>query len=395
MQSVEANFGAEIASLCARREATVTHIPYPLNGLPRMLVPRSPAPVVAASVRHYTASQKRLSRVAKAGAEVFARVGGARLIPRALALGGPGTFLAFASEFFEEKKLAFAVHLGPLRANRKPVLHVMTPRGKSIAYIKLGINAFTSRRVRHEAEALRRLNRLDVEGLVTPTLIDAGNWEGHEYLITSPLKIDPMQAPSEGQRLAAKAALVSGFRVTEQQLANSSWWHTVTTELEALPDTKEKKRLERAASSLQGQFGGHACRIGAAHGDWSRWNMSPGQSGLLVWDWEKFSLGTPLPWDEIHFRLGVHPDGPLAALSQPESLFSRASWEERSAEDTNVLLAAYLICRGVAGLQGQETTGARSVSLATWVLPGLEEILQKLHRRGGGGNKLNVIRSRF
>lgn len=381
MQSVEANFGAEIASLRARRRTAVTHIPYPLSGLPRMLVPRFPAPVVAASVRGYSASQKRLSRGAKAGAEVFARVGGTRLIPRGVALGGPGTFLEFASEYFEEKKLAFAVHLGPLRANRKPVLHVMTPRGNSIAFIKLGINAFTSRRVRHEAEALRRLNRLGAEGVITPTLIDAGNWEGHEYLITAPLKIDPTQAPTEGQRLAAKAALVSGFRVMEQRLANSSWWHTVTTELEALSDTKEKKRLERAASRLQREFGGHTCRIGAAHGDWSRWNMSPSQSGLLVWDWEKFSLEMPLPWDEIHFRLGIHPDGPLAALSQPESLFSRASWEERTAEDADVLLAAYLISRGVARLQGQETTGARSVSLATWILPGLEEILRDLHRR--------------
>src|SRR5699024_12828635 len=103
--------------------------------------------------------------------------------------------------------------------------------------------------------------------------------------------------------------------------------------------------------------------------------MSPGQSGLLVWDWEKFSLGTPLPWDEIHFRLGVHPDGPLAALSQPESLCSRASWEGRSAEDTNVLLAACLICRGVAGLQVQEASGAWGVCLADRVLDWREVIL--------------------
>src|SRR5699024_12612978 len=108
MQSVEANFGAEIASLCARREATVTHIPYPLNGLPRMLVPRSHAPVVAASVRHYTASQKRLSSVAKAGAEVFARVGGERQFRSALAHGGPGKFLEIAHAFFEDETLDLA-----------------------------------------------------------------------------------------------------------------------------------------------------------------------------------------------------------------------------------------------------------------------------------------------
>ncbi len=49
------------------------------------------------------------------------------------------------------QELTAGIHLGPPRANRKPVLQLMDPSGATVAFAKVGVNRLTRERVRHEA----------------------------------------------------------------------------------------------------------------------------------------------------------------------------------------------------------------------------------------------------
>ena len=54
-------------------------------------------------------------------------------------------------------ELVVGVHLGPPRANRKPVLAVADRHGTLLAFAKCGVDPLTDRLVAHEAAALRHL----------------------------------------------------------------------------------------------------------------------------------------------------------------------------------------------------------------------------------------------
>lgn len=367
--------GPGARAILARPGASRTHATFPPGKPPRLLIPRYPAAAAAASLRKYAVPGSRLSRIVTAGAAFVARVGGARIGPGAVSLGGNNTFLAHISEILNSEDLAFSVHLGPPRANRKPVVHVMTLAGESVAYVKLGVNEFTSRRVREEAVALQQLAHVSTPGLVVPTLIAAGEWEDLQYLVMEPLDNDALRVPSTPLREGALGALVRAFPVQEELLEQSPWWMAAVAELATLQQSIEKERLQQAAEVLSSRDTDHAIAFGAAHGDWSRWNMSASGGTLKVWDWERFSTQIPLGWDEIHFRLGAHPEGPRGALREGRTVPSIGG-NQLAPQHAKTLLAAYLILRGISRLRAQNETGTASAALDTWLFPSIENLLR-------------------
>ena len=61
-----------------------------------------------------------------------------------------------------------SLHLGPARANRKPVLQLIAPDGETLGFAKLGIGPLTRRLVRAETTALSALG----VGRISPSRSD-------------------------------------------------------------------------------------------------------------------------------------------------------------------------------------------------------------------------------
>ena len=60
------------------------------------------------------------------------------------------------------------IHLGPPRANQKPVLQVLTPEGRTLGFAKIGANVLTRQLVAAEAQALEAVAAAGVAGLGVP-----------------------------------------------------------------------------------------------------------------------------------------------------------------------------------------------------------------------------------
>lgn len=362
------------ALLSGGRGHRPTHAPFPPHGTPRFLIPRHPAVVAAAAVRTSTTASSVRSRLVRAAGQVLARLGGARWAPHAVPLGGPGTFLQHLQEVIGQELVA-SVHLGPPRANRKPVLHLMDERGRSVAFAKLGMNELTCRRVRNEAEALRRLADARTPGLVVPELLDTGRWEGLDYLVMKPVPTDSGLSSTDELRRRAIGALVGAFPTSQADLVRSSWWSRTMSDLDRCGDTEDATRLRAAAVRVSTRYGREAISQGAGHGDFSPWNVCAYPSHLVVWDWERFALDVPQGWDEIQFGLNAHPGGAAAALADAGA---RRQLVEGSGlpSSTRVLTLTYLLNRGVNYLVDRQLeAGARHGPLRAWLLPALHELL--------------------
>lgn len=376
MRAVDLGLGAAVSALVGDAGGSATHIAIPPGPNPRILVPRYPARAAATSVRRYVVPESIRMRGVLGVGGVIARVGGMRVAPGSLTLGGDETFVPELQQTLGIAKMAFAVHLGPPRANRKPVLHVMDEAGRSIAYAKLGVNALTCSRVRHEAEALRRLGQVDTPGLITPDLLATGKWRGFDYLVMAPLPNESGQVPDGRARARANRALVSAFPITERPLARSEWWLQAMSELAECDGSDEAVSLRRAADCLIRRHGEVVMALGAAHGDWSRWNVCATPTDIVAWDWERFQLALPIGWDELHFTIGAHPEGVAGALRDPRLIAGQALIDT-DGPVAELLLATYLVNRGIAYLvDGQREAGARTGPLGSWLLPALDELIE-------------------
>lgn len=353
-----------------------SHVSVPRGDFPRLLVPRSPARVAAVSLARYTVPSSWRSRALLAGASALARIGAVRLAPGGVELGGPDTFLAHLTHLLGPDDLAVAVHLGPVRANRKPVLHVMDRRGRSVAYAKLGVDDLTCRRVRQEAAALRRVADQATPGLTIPTLIESGVWHELDYLVMKPVSWSAISAVSREARLRAKDSLVAAFPRRHDVLARSPWLLRAVSEIDALPESEDSQRLRIASQRLLARYGGTSMTLGAGHGDWSPWNMGPTHDGVAVWDWERFATDVPVGWDELHYGISASSEGQDSTRADLESLLRVARTVDDA--DPRPLLGTYLLHRGVSYMvDGQRHSSAREGSLRAWLLPALEAIARE------------------
>src|SRR5699024_6211437 len=115
-------------------------------------------------------------------------------------------------------------HVGPPRANRKPVLLLLTPGGRAIGYAKVAINDLTSRLVRAEAEALRHLDNTRLRNVTVPRLLHEGEWNGHPLLVQEALPVgDQTDRPTRHQllRCVTQIAALTGLR--RRRLYDSSY----------------------------------------------------------------------------------------------------------------------------------------------------------------------------
>ena len=337
---------------------------------PRLLVPAGSRRVAAGAVRRYAQPAARSARFKRDLAALALRTGADRALLRdRITVTGADSIEEHLRRVLD-RDLTVSVHIGPARANRKPVLQLLAPDGTTVGFAKLGTNALTRRLVRAETVALTALRYARLSTVVVPRVLHSGQWQGHQVLVQEALPAWRPRRPA-GVRLPAAMREVAGaLGVYRANLTDSPY----QIELERRLSTVDCPMLAAAVDRLVERRGDTVLQFGAWHGDWAPWNMAAVADAVLLWDWERFARDVPLGFDAVHHelqsRLERGEDAESAVGATVAGAAQRlAPFEVRpaAAEVTALLYLVDLASRYLADRQAE--SGARLGVLGTWLLP--------------------------
>jgi hypothetical protein len=353
---------------------------------PRLLVPGRPRAVAAAAVRRYTSASSRTARARLQMLSMLMAMGcGQRLLrDRACVYADPTTEAPLDTIETHLRDVLgtdvhVSMHIGPARANRKPILQVLGPDGATVAFVKVGINDLTRRLVRAEAASLTFLAGATLTTVDVPPVLHHGRWQGNEVLVLGVLPTWRRTPARESLLLRAmlELAQVRGLTAQSQPLARTQYWQRLGRDVSVLADQEARRSLGQVLRDLAPVAEETSVPLGSWHGDWTPWNMAAHGERLMVWDWERFTSGVPVGYDAVHYDLqhavtrgGAAPEAAVhgtwsrsAVLLEPFGI---------GPAQAPLVVASYLTEIAVRYLQdGQAGAGARLGHLGQWLLPAL------------------------
>jgi hypothetical protein len=354
---------------------------------PRLVVPAA-SRAAAGAIRGYGQPGPLTSRAAvKVLAPLLAcGLGGALLHSRLRVSAPPGanTIESYLHEVLG-KDIWVSMHLGPARANRKPVLQLLTAGGEPVGFAKLGVNPLTRKLVRAERDALLRLGRANLANVTVPTVLHFGEWRGLDILLLGVLPVWRRRRPLSATRLdlaMSEVALVGGLQ--DEPLSRSPYWKRLRLRLAAADAGPDRLALQQALDAVAARNGSIRLSFGSWHGDWTPWNLASTADGLLVWDWERFDDGVPAGFDALHYQLQKRVmmrrrDPALEAITCVESASLVLAPFRSNAEQAKLTALLYLVelaARYLADRQVQ--AGARLGAPGKWLIPTIEATVAQL-----------------
>ncbi|WP_232290171.1 hypothetical protein [Micromonospora sp. ATCC 39149] len=256
----------------------------PSAARPRLLVPAGSRRAAAGAVRHSTEAQSAKARLRRAVLAAAFRTGLGRLAFRdRLVVDAGGDALDAHLAAVLGRPALLSIHIGPARANRKPVVQLLDAAGDPIGYAKLGVDPLTRALVEAEAAALARLAKLDLPGVQVAEALHHGVWGGHALLVQSALPVGlPRAAPAPAAE-AERAAMVAVSRcvgVERRPYAGSAHDRRLRDELAALGDRPEAARLRAVLAEVRRVD--PVLALGAWHGDWNGGNSAALADGRVL-----------------------------------------------------------------------------------------------------------------
>jgi hypothetical protein len=295
---------------------------------------------------------------------------------------GAGTIEAYLRSVLGYEVL-ISTHLGAARANRKPVLQLLTPRGETVGFAKISVNPLTRDLIRAERAALDTLAAESLRALSVPRVLHHGQWQGREVLIMNALPVwRRRKALRPGQLTAAMTELTAVGGRSRGPLAGCGYLDRLRSRLADAPPGPDRATLGDALDALTAA--GPELSFGAWHGDWTGWNMASTADGLLVWDWERFAPGVPVGFDPLHYRLQSDVVGrrrppaeaAVACVRDAAAGLRPFGVPGDEARLVAVLYLAELSARYLADRQAE--AGARLGRPGTWLIPAIEEAVRTL-----------------
>lgn len=311
----------------------------PRRARPRYLIPVDGRHARGAHIRPGSGAAQALTRIAlrtvlRAGA---GRLLGDRLVVVDGSADAPGLRRHLAA-LLDREDIDLAIALGAPRPNRKPVVQVIGADGRTVAWVKIGIDVHTDALVAHEIAALHDVASRD-PSLVTPPLLASGAWQCHPLLVLGHIEMDE----SAAELALTPAAIRAIAGVThDDEVVGSTWWQS----LEDAPD--DDGAVAALLAALAPDVAGRRWPFGRWHGDLAPWNATWQGDRLLAWDWERSHTPVPLGLDLLHnrFYVAVVRDG----VSPPQALREAAAAETETlvalgyaADDAPLLARAYAV----------------------------------------------------
>lgn len=363
-----------------RRRGGDEYLLLPSSSRPTVCVPARPRSGAAEVVRGYKPSADRATQIQLNALAAATRSGAMRLWPHRLVLDkGPGESIETHLEAALGVPVSVAIYTSPPRANRKPVLRVLTAQGAPFAFAKLGVNPLTSRLVSSEADALTTLAAHQLTRVLAPELLHRGRWNGLDVVVQRELAATAPRPPSAEVLDAAMAEISALGRSDLLTVRGSAYVAGLRARLAARRPSGQTKGLLEALAEVEAlaDTNGVTLRFGSWHGDWTPWNMTSDGSRAIVWDWERFEGGVPVGYDAAHYqtqlaivRRRVAPlDAAHAFVATAPGALGPLVGTRRGAQVTALL---YLIEVGTRyTVDGQAEAGARLGDLGAWLLPAL------------------------
>jgi hypothetical protein len=271
-----------------------------------------------------------------------------------------------------------SMSVGPPRANRKPVLQLLTPAGEPAAFAKIGTTPLTCGLVRNEYAALTSLGQAKLDRITVPRVLHHDQWNGLGVLVLSPLPVWRHRRALGATELAAamnEVARMNGLQTGP--LRDSDYLQRLRNRITAIEQAPERAALLQALDLLTERHGDTMLHFGAWHGDWSPWNMASTRSGFLVWDWERFAVGVPVGFDALHYwvqteiRHGRRDPRDVAAEcpDRAAELIGPVGGDVTQARLTAALYLIELATRYL--VDRQDEAGARLGATRTWLIPAI------------------------
>jgi hypothetical protein len=353
-----------------------------------LLIPARPRRAAAGALRNYKASGGTRDRLQYRALALAARTGLTEVLPHRIRIeSGPAASAADITGYLRAAlgpDVLVSLHIGPPRANRKPVLQALTPGGEIVGFVKVGVDSLTCELVRAEAAALAFLADARLTRLRAPRLLHHGQWRDHEILVQQAF---PASRPARNDaELSAAMSELAGIRgIRSLPAAQSQYWGGLRSRLQALTRRDLAGSLLEALDGLEPVAGATNLAFGSWHGDWTPWNMTMSQHGqALVWDWERFETGVPLGYDAVHYNL----NGAMVRRGIPAERAAQAVLTESPGilrplgvgpGEAGLVATLYLIEIAARYLHdGQAEAGARLGRIDTWLLPVLVRHARRL-----------------
>ncbi|GLY84919.1 hypothetical protein [Actinoallomurus iriomotensis] len=322
---------------------------------PRLLLPAGVPAAAAGALRRYSHDLGARQRVTRVLTTAAVRAGLAdRALRDRLLVTGAGESVEDRLGALLGRPVVVSVGLGSERANRKPILHALTPRGEPLAFVKVGDSPMARELITGEAAALGRLAERSFHGLRVPQVLHHGEWRGLDLLVLSPLPTGPLSFRSRRDApVAAMRELIGETR--RGPLAESGFWSRFGDV--PLEDLDQGKRLADAVGRIGETYGGDEVEFGAWHGDWTPWNMAWHRGAVQLWDWERYDPEVPAGLDLLHYRLqtgGGYDTWPDPAILAP------LGQTGRTAAITTELYVLELTRRYLVAAQGDLGTPLRA-----------------------------------
>ena len=295
---------------------------------------------------------------------------------------GTGTIEAYLHSVLGYEVL-ISTHLGAARANRKPVLQLLTPGGETAGFAKVSVNPLTRDLIRAEHAALDTLAAGNLRALTVPRVLHHGQWQGREVLIMNALPVwRRRKALRPGQLTAAMTELTAVGGRSRGPLAGCDYLTRLRSRLEASPAGPDRAAVSDALDMLAAA--GPELTFGAWHGDWTGWNMASTAGGLLAWDWERFATGVPVGFDFLHYRLQSNvvrrrrppAEAADACVRDAPGWLAPFGVPADEAPLVAILYLAELSARYLADRQAE--AGARLGQPGTWLIPAIKKATKTL-----------------
>jgi thymidylate kinase/predicted pyridoxine 5'-phosphate oxidase superfamily flavin-nucleotide-binding protein len=198
--------------------------------------------------------------------------------------------------------LGFAVSLGTPGPHRKPVIQVVTPKGRTVAYAKVGANAATDALVKNEAATLLRLSQRDGLSFTFPRAMGSADWNGHPInLQSAPAAALHAASDNFSPEYLSIVDQISAIDRSRSVLCKSEFWSALTAKIHATRHPYFRHLLMRIAEVLSQRFGSQEFVFHFSHGDLAPWNLRRVADRLYLFDWEYAAPDRPVGWDIFHF----------------------------------------------------------------------------------------------
>lgn len=286
----------------------VAYLGRAAQGELRLLIPTGSPQVAVSALRRYSDDRGLRGLAQMTAGRAIAQLGLLRYAPGLDLQLPPFELVDHLGRALGESDLVATVTLGARRRNRKPVLQLLRPDGRTVGFAKVGWSTLTRSLVRNEAVMLRRVEGQLPQTLQAPTVIHHEVWEGREVVVTSPLRPTPFSDPTLLGRRQPPVSEVDQILA----IANAEPGGTVAVnELDLFHEWSE--RGVGSSVDIDAVIDRHhdvALPIGLWHGDFTPWNITSQRSATLVWDWEFGGPGRPIGFDAVHRRFEQHRRGP-------------------------------------------------------------------------------------